>query len=232
MRVAENILEDEHLCRVRIMDSFRDQDTGEAGCFLEDANDGEANIAFRGADKGEWRDNFIAGAQQMQRGDGDQTISPQQKAPDHLARFDLAPCRSVTLTGHSKGGDKAKLCALLDARVDRCVSFDGQGFSDEFFSAHRKQIARNTRKIQNHNVADDFVNILLNDIDETTYHERHRMQGNFRKNHDPSAFFSDDGLTVPGTQNTEMRELDMFLNSMLRYADEQRKMELLAFAAA
>ena len=229
-RVAEKILEDMHLCAVRIIDSFRDPDTGEASCFLEDADEGEAIVAFRGTGKGEWRDNFIAGAH-MEHAEGDPTISPQQqKALDYLARIDLAPYHSVTLTGHSKGGNKAKLCALLDDRVDRCISFDGQGFSDEFFAAHKKQIDQNARKIQNHNVAGDFVNILLNDVGETTYYEGHRVKGNFWKNHDPSAFLSDDGMMVPGAQNMEMQELDMFLNSMLRCANEEQKIALLAFA--
>lgn len=36
-------------------------------------------------------------------------------------------CSTITVTGHSKGGNKAK-----DNSVDICIAFDGQGFSDEF----------------------------------------------------------------------------------------------------
>jgi len=227
---AARIAEDAVLNRVRIIDSYRDADTGEAACFLIDEQTDEAIVAFRGTGKGEWKDNFIAGAH-MDHDGADPTVSPQQqKALEYLRRVEQGLRGMLTLTGHSKGGNKAKLCALLDDRVDRCVSFDGQGFSDEFFSAHAGQIAKNAHKIENHNVAGDFVNILLNDVGRTTYYKGHRVHGNFWKNHDPSAFLSDDGSMEPDEQNMEMIELDLFLNSMLRCAQEKKKIALLSFA--
>lgn len=76
----------------------------------------------------------------------------------------------VTVTGHSKGGNKAKYITVLDSSVDRCVSFDGQGFSDEFMTEYQEQISQNQNKIENHNVDYDYVNLLLNDVGNKTYY--------------------------------------------------------------
>lgn len=35
---------------------------------------------------------------------------------------------SITVTGHSKGGNKAQYVTVLSDKVDRCISMDGQGF--------------------------------------------------------------------------------------------------------
>ena len=56
------------------------------------------------------------------------------------------------MTGHSKGGNKAKYITLMDDTVDHCVSFDGQGFSDEFMETYSDEIAARQHKIENHNV--------------------------------------------------------------------------------
>lgn len=227
-RMVVEIGRDAHLCGVRVVNAYRDADTGDAGCLFADPKTGEAIVAFRGTGKGEWKDNFIAGAHMD--GGADATISPQQqKALEYFASLDLSPYNSVTLTGHSKGGNKAKICALLGGRADRCISFDGQGFSDEFLYEHAAEVAANQFKIQNHNLAGDFVNILLNDVGETIYYEGQRVGVNFWKNHDPSAFLTDEGRMVPGRQNREMQEMDMFLNAMLRSAGREEKIALLAF---
>ena len=51
--------------------------------------------------------------------------------------------------------------AILDDSVDRCVSFDGQGFSDEFYEKYADQIAHNKNKIVNCSAESDYVNFLL-----------------------------------------------------------------------
>ena len=40
----------------------------------------------------------------------------------------------LTVTGHSKGANKAMYTTIMCNNVTRCVSFDGQGFSKEFLS--------------------------------------------------------------------------------------------------
>ena len=78
--------------------------------------------------------------------------------------------KTITVTGHSKGGNKAKYITILDDSVTRCLSFDGQGFSDEFFKKYERRIAERAYVITNHNVDFDFVNFLLNDVGERIYY--------------------------------------------------------------
>ena len=77
----------------------------------------------------------------------------------------------ITVTGHSKGGNKAKYIALMDDSVSRCVSFDGQGFSDEFVKHYKDRICERQKVIENHNMEYDYVNILLNDVGRRFYYQ-------------------------------------------------------------
>lgn len=111
--------------------------------------------------------------------------------------------------------------------MDHCVSFDGQGFSD---------IAARQGKIQNHNVDYDYVNILLNDVGDTTFYKGQDIgEGGFLENHCPNTFmkFDSDGhfsMEVnPNGQSEEMKALDNFLNGYLRSmpdADRTQALEL------
>ena len=51
------------------------------------------------------------------------------------------------MTGHSLGGGLATHSAItapegMQEKIDRVVSFDGPGFSDEYLKAHQKEIRR------------------------------------------------------------------------------------------
>ena len=89
-----------------------------------------------------WRDNLVGAY------DSD---TPEQRAA--LVFYDraLAAARaflpkgtacSVTVTGHSKGGNAAQYVTVFRDSVDRCISFDGQGFSERFMRRHRKRAER------------------------------------------------------------------------------------------
>lgn len=71
----------------------------------------------------------------------------------------------LVVTGHSKGGNLAQYVTVLqhDA-IQRCVSFDGQGFGDEFMNKYRKEVHQATPKIRSVCAYNDFVNILLTPI--------------------------------------------------------------------
>ena len=215
-RMIKEIKSDPQLMNLQIKDAHTLDATGEAACLFVDPSTNEAIVAFRGTGGGEWKDNFVAGST-MDHGGADSTISPQQtKAVHYVENLDLEGYDQVTVTGHSKGGNKAKTVTLFNDEVDRCVSFDGQGFSDEFVEAHADKIAENQSKVENHNVDSDFVNILLNDFGEQHYYEGQRTGDNFAKNHDASSFLTNDGEMIETQQSPEMKEMDRFLNSMLR----------------
>ncbi|MBP5330501.1 MAG: DUF2974 domain-containing protein [Lachnospiraceae bacterium] len=189
---------------------------------------GDAVVAFAGtAGDKEWKDNFEG---------GNVTDTPQQKnALDWYQKvyneYNLGEYE-VTVTGHSKGGNKSKYITLMDETVDNCVSFDGQGFSDKFMEKYSDEIAMRQSKIQNHNVDYDYVNILLNDVGEKTYYKGHNYSdngGQFLENHCMNTFMKFDGeggfsLEVnPNGQAQEMKDIDAFFNGFLRsLSDDQR----------
>ena len=216
------IQNDPTLRDLKIVDTHRDASNGDAHALFVDPKTNEAIVAFEGTGHGEWKDNFIAGTTMNNNG-GDPTISPQQdKAIDYINSLKEKGYDHLTVTGHSKGGNKAKIAALMCDNVDNCVSFDGQGFSDEFFAAHQAEIAANQHKIHNHNLDSDFVNLLLNDVGDTTFYQGQRVGENFAKNHSTTSFLTDDCHMVEGKRSKDMAELDKYLNSMLRGAGKDK----------
>lgn len=205
---------------------------GSSALFL--SNTGDAVVVFRGTASGEWTDNFIG---------GNVTDTPQQQNAldwyqDVYKEYGLDNYE-VTVSGHSKGGNKAKYITVLDDTVDHCVSFDGQGFSDKFIDKYSDQIAVEQGKIENHNVDYDYVNLLLNDIGETTYYEGQDLgQGGFLENHAPNTFmdFNGDGTfsmpVNPNGQGPEMKALDEFLNNYLRSMTDGQKNDALLMVNA
>jgi len=201
---------------------------GKSAIFTSDST-GDAVVAFQGTAGGEWKDNFTG---------GNVADTPYQK--NALDWYQSAYKEQglegyeITITGHSKGGNKAKYITLLDDTVDHCVSFDGQGFSDEFMEKYADRIAVRQGSIENHNVDYDYVNLLLNDVGERTYyHGQDYGAGGFAENHCPNTFMNFDengGFTMevnPNGQAPEMEALDQFLNSMIRSLPEDRQTEAL-----
>ncbi len=180
----------------------------------------EAVVAFRGTALNEWVDDFL-GANQI---DSLQQINALEWYDLIYDRYNLANY-TVTVTGHSKGGNKAKYITILNNTVDRCVSFDGQGFSDKFIDHYKKQIVKRQNVIENHNVDFDYVNILMNDIGKKTYYLGYNYgRGGFAEAHCPNTFFdfkddySYEMRPNPEGQRPEMKVLNKYINSMIRSA--------------
>ena len=194
----------------------------------------EAVVAYRGTALEEWKDNFLGGTA-TDRPDGVSTKYQEVALKTYQEyRDQVGDGYTMTVTGHSKGGNKAKYITLLDDSVDRCLSYDGQGFSDEFMGKYKDQIIRNQSKIANHNVNDDFVNLLLNDVGSTTFYKNNKSQGDLASNHYPDAYFrfgKDGKYEVNETERSpETAELDAFLNSALRsMTPENRKKTMALF---
>lgn len=194
------------------------------------ASQSQAVVVFEGTVGGlEWRDNFTGGT--YTDADDGVSTSEQEKVLDWFESDEVSDILNqydkVTVSGHSKGGNKAKYLALMNDNVDECVSFDGQGFSDEFVREYADAIKKNQHKIKNYNAQDDYVNILLNDVGEVIYIEG--MEGNsFDANH--SIFemvysypFSDH--VVEG--NPILAELDQAMNGYLRTLSQEEKVVFL-----
>ena len=163
------------ITQARIVDAHLDTAYGAGGGIsIVVINDGdepgengkhEAVVAFRGTAENEWTDDF-EGAGQV---DSLQQINALEWYKQVYDKYELENY-NVTVIGHSKGGNKAKYITILNDTPFRCVSFDGQGFSDNFFDHYRKRIIQRQGIIENHNIDFDYVNILMNDIGEKTYY--------------------------------------------------------------
>lgn len=223
---------DSTLCSMTIETTHIDMAEGGGGGYsalFRSESTGEAVVVFRGTATGEWKDNFTGGnvtdtAQQKNALEWYQQVYQEYHLKDY----------EVSVTGHSKGGNKSKYITIQDNTVDHCISFDGQGFSDQFVNKYRYKIAERQYKIHNHNVDEDYVNLLLNDVGEKAYYKAREIgRGGFLENHCPNTFleFQDDGsysMTVnPRGQDQKMKALDEFFNGYLRSLSDDERSETL-----
>lgn len=228
------IKNDKQLMNMKIVETHVDSANGGGGglsAVFADPSTNEAVVTFRGTASLEWKDNFIGGGPT----DAEDGVSTpyQENALKWYRSLDLSMYDTVTVTGHSKGGNKAKYITVMDESVDRCLSFDGQGFSDEFMNQYQSQIVQNQGKITNSNVDSDYVNLLLNDIGKTDFYKGYDYgDGGFLENHCPNTFFNfeSDGSfhMTESARDGRMAELDEFLNNYLRTLSWKEKQETLA----
>ena len=206
------------------IDAVSKDETGSLSACLVDT-DGKAYAVFRGTAGGEWRDNFEGGYV----ADTEQ----QRRALDFINSLDH---NNITVVGHSKGGNKAKYVALLSDKVSRCVSFDGQGFSQEFMEKYGDLIEKNEHKITNYALDYDFVNLLMYDIGKKYYIKGNDTVNGFAQNHSPSSLFhydengnykEFDDVRVAETLFTSV--LHGFVCYVLNTATEEEAEELLYF---
>ena len=96
----------------------------------------------------------------------------------------------LTVTGHSKGGNKAMYTAIMCEMVTRCVSFDGQGFSEKFLKMNDEKIRKRAKLIRNYSLSTDFVHIMLYQIpgSQQVYCKGFGIKG-AAENHSPNSFF-------------------------------------------
>lgn len=135
--------------------------TGGLGSGLNGGTPGfagkEGTVIFRGTGGSyeAWNDNVI--------GEYLTETKIQKKAADFVS----GSCKGynhLTVGGHSKGGNLAMYTAVVCPEVTTCVSYDGQGFSEDFRRSYANEIANASGKIKSISAHNDFVNILLTSI--------------------------------------------------------------------
>jgi len=221
------IKNNKNLLETKIIDSHFDMAFGGGlglSCLLINEKYKECVIAFRGTAKAEWTDDFL-GANQI---DSLQQINALEWYKKIYNEHNLNNYY-ITVTGHSKGGNKAKYITILNDTIDRCISFDGQGFSDKFIDYYKKEILKRQNIIENHNIDFDFVNILMNDVGNKTFYYGYGYgNGGFAESHCPNTFFNFYELGKyeininPNGQRQEMIILKGFINSMIRSAKNDK----------
>lgn len=140
--------DNEELCSLKI----KKNDNSIHCLVFEDPNDSQhAIVAFKGTTgPEEWVDNVEG----LNRSDTDAQVNAKNFV--NGLNYD-----SITVVGHSKGGNKAMYVAVTCDKVDKCVSYDGQGFSQEFIDKYSIEIQNNARKITNYSLKNDYVHILM-----------------------------------------------------------------------
>lgn len=230
-KACELIKKDDALCSMQLRATDTTSTDSARYVFTTSGETKEAVVLYRGTTSpAEWKDNFLGGGH-TDAADGVST--PCQE--DALSWYQssevqgiLSECNYVTTTGHSKGGNDAKYVTLLDGTVDRCVSINGQGFSDEFLAKYGNEIALRQNKITNYSAEKDPVNILLNDVGREHIYLKTRNAEGFEY-HGILNFVD----TLPfsehiGKQDPGMQLLNEVLNSHLRTLDPVEKRETLS----
>ena len=141
VKVLQAIEADPVLCNLQIHNV---EDTGKTGfraaTFISEEMQ-ENVIIFRGTSTAEeWIDNGEGGYLPM--------TNNQSMALDYVNNLDVVNNYSFVTSGHSKGGNLATFVALFseDTLIDRCLSFDGQGFSAELSYSEAYREANVERK--------------------------------------------------------------------------------------
>ena len=119
-------------------------------------------VAFRGTGgtREAWRDNFEGAVYE------DTHI---QKIADDFIGNECAIYEDIVVTGHSKGGNLAQYVTVKhEGMIKNCVSYDGQGFGNDFTGNNTDEIKVASPKIKSISAYNDFVNILLTCIAGTS----------------------------------------------------------------
>lgn len=179
-------------------------------CFTDEITD-KTTVVFRGTHGAyEWHDNGIGGT--------DKITGQQQAALNYIENLPER-YKDLVVTGHSKGGNKAQFVTIMSDRVEKCYSFDGQGFSIEFLEAYKDRIEKRIGKINSISAEGDYVNCLLNSIAPNKYYVDTDEQSNFLHNHCPDIMLKitrdENGNAIASMRNydsVEQGTIPKFLN--------------------
>lgn len=200
--LVQTVRGQDELLDYTIQEYVDNADTGmRAACFVDDAtNPKDVNVIFRGTKSDyEWHDN----------GEGAYTIETDQQvaAAEYIDDLPEKYGNNMTVSGHSKGGNKAQYVTIVTDRIGRCVSFDGQGFSQEFIDEYSDEISRNAYKITSISAEGDFVNCLLFPIAGMTKYIDTKFQRNFLHNHKPNIMLDSNGELRAETDQAEYAKI-------------------------
>ncbi len=196
--------------------------------FEDPATPNVGIVAFKGTTGSkEWEDNALG----IYLAD-----TPSQKLA--LSFVEKLPYKDITVTGHSKGGNKAMYVTVLSDKVTRCVSLDGQGFGKAFYDKYWASVRAKAHLISNHSLSLDFVHIQLYPIPGSIqrYYQGQNI-GDFLEHHSPNSFFKTDAdgnlllkngevVLLPEGESTLMRRLHEFSNFVMNNTTEQQQREM------
>ncbi|MBQ2897633.1 MAG: DUF2974 domain-containing protein [Clostridia bacterium] len=147
------------------------------------APDGNISVVFKGTGKGEWIDNgeglsgipeentyisYLNGKEIYKTVKNDYATDQQTEALNWFLKTAYEngwdENFKITVSGHSKGANKAQFITIHSDLINHCYSFDGQGFSPEALASlknlygEKYEIRR--KKIFSLSADNDYVNVL------------------------------------------------------------------------
>ncbi|AWK51831.1 hypothetical protein DIC82_12745 [Clostridium beijerinckii] len=166
-------------------------------CFADEENN--ATVVFRGTTTiKEWDDN----------GKGAYEFDTVEQI-DALNYINSLDYNNITVTGHSKGGNKAQYVTVLSPKIMSCISVNGQGFSNEFVNKYKEEININKSKIIGINSKYDYVNCLFNSIEGRCHYIQTDFQINPLYYHKCNILLDENGVLK---QNTNKATISKIIN--------------------
>lgn len=177
-----------------------------ACCFVKKNNGNIEDVVavFRGTAGGnEWKDDLMM-ANAVSSEIMDDAAIYIKNLPEEYGN-------NITVTGHSKGGNKAQYVTIVTDRIGRCVSFDGQGFSKEFLEFYSARIEERKSIITSISAEYDFVNSLLFPIAGDIKYIKAELDKELGLNPCPNKVFNSNG------ELNEEVEQPAFLSRLISY---------------
>ena len=184
LRILKNAVNANPLLAYSKISSLTVSKNGLTACSFIKPN-GNISIVFKGTGDGEWIDNGegLSGIPEEniyitydKNGDvlyreivtNDYASDQQVEA---LNWFNLITVKNgwnslgnITVSGHSKGGNKAQFVAMHSDNISACYSFDGQGFSPEALASLKDRcgikFSQRRQCIHSFSTDNDYVNVL------------------------------------------------------------------------
>ncbi|MEN8904573.1 MAG: Mbeg1-like protein [Clostridiales bacterium] len=190
--IISQIQNNDKLMNLEAVDSI-DGDV-RATCFINPSNL-EAVVAFRGTGgiPEAWKDN-MKGAYLK---DTDMQLKSKSFFEGIKDDYNIKD-----ITGHSKGGNLSQYITIVcDNNIDRCVSFDGQGFGQKFHDAYKDRIEKMKDRITSISSFRDPVNGLLKPV-----------AGNVK-------YIKTDSLSIPNSHKSTLLKEEKLFNKDGSFSD-------------
>lgn len=156
IRFLDDLEADEKLSGLKTLKCLEEKDI-RAVCYGNGEKDGSC-VIFRGTGGtyDAWYDNVT--------GEYEEDTKLQKVAADFV-KNKCSEYENITVSGHSKGGNLAQYVTVVcDEKIDKCISYDGQGFGKKFIRSYKNEIKNAQNKITSISAYNDYVNILLTAI--------------------------------------------------------------------
>ena len=194
-----------------------------AACFVRgEGEEQDVQVVFRGTNGDiEWQDNAMASYT---------SDSGQQKlAALYIENLPEEYGNSLTVSGHSKGGNKAQYATIATDRVACCISIDGQGFSPEFIEKYGAAISEKSERITSISAEKDIVNRLLHNIAGTNIYIETEQQDAYWLYHKPNLLLDGSGALNPTSE--EQSSLSRLVGGYSIYISSLDKLERAVMSA-